>query len=338
MARLNERKNWLNFADTVIVRSTKNDMGASTKKRKHQQFELSKYFKTKPNGSGAARSVGRPLKQKLQQSISPIHVPVPLIDPSFPDPRPAVFAAAQANLPDELAVKTGWRGDEDRIADSWVEAQYKLLFATPTTIRLRLFRTPEYRTKRPYEKQNNLPFATSGRRLASKTLCDALTAAMQRVCETPTSKIFVEEFVTDLSLISHPLCLRVISERISNGYYVHARQWLADVRQVAENAWQSNEASSEIAVNAHTMWKQVITLCRGSEKIKNQIPQTVIDEFDRRQVLQARVIMLGGSKLPFPSGVRSHDLPKSVLRRLARRNGQAPEEWPQHWKSNATAP
>ena len=265
----------------------------------------------------------------------------PLPPPLPPSPPPPPFPANR--LPTSLAVHVGWRGDEGRESDGWVEKVRKVVYSSPSLIRIRYVLRAAASTQ---------PSALTANRL-STAVTHAMAVFVSHLMLHTSAAAFVQSvnpyalLIPDyFSIVHHPLSLTYVSTRLSSHFYSQPLQLLCDVRRVVECCWLYNECDSEVSDRARQLWGWVETVVRGEpggelgragrELGRAKGVDVAMRRWADRSVVQCVWFVLPRADVHV--AVSAAQLPRAVVRRLGRRMGRVPAEWSTEWLHNATNP
>ena len=320
---------------------------------KHEDKEEVKEVKpaTRPSSRRSSLSSDHKMKQEAATTpsssttsssssdfLSPF---APLPPPLPPLPSPPPFATNR--LPASLAVRVGWRGDEGREADSWVERVRKVVYSSPSQIRIRYVLRAAATTQ---------PAVLSSNRLSSAVL-HAMSVFVAHLMVHASAAAFLQPvnpyalLIPDyFNIVHHPLSLSCISARLTAHYYSQPLQLLCDVRRVVECCWLYNECDSEVSDRARQLWGWVETVVRGElggelgrasrELSRAKGVDVAMREWSERSVLQCVWFVL--PRVDVHVAVSAEQLPRAVVRRLGRRMGRVPSEWSSEWLQHAIKP
>ena len=263
----------------------------------------------------------------------------PLPPPLPPPPPPPPFPANR--LPASLAVRVGWRGDEGRESDASVEKVRKVVYSSPSQIRIR------YVLRAAAATQPANPTATR----PSSAVQHAMAVFVSHLLAHASAAAFVQPvnpyalLIHDyFNIVHHPLSLSALSARLASHFYTQPLQLLCDARRVLECCWLYNECDSEVSERAHQVWAWVEQAVRGEhsgelgragrELGKGKGVDVAMREWSERSVVQCVWFVL--PRADAHVAVSSEQLPRAVVRRLGRRMGRVPTEWSSEWLQNAT--
>ena len=303
--------------------SSRRNSLSSDSKTKHEHVVI------KSSASGSSSSAS--------DFLSPF---APLPPPLPPSPRPPPFPVNRPPAP--LAIRVGWRGDEGREADGWVEKVRKVVYSSPSLIRIRYVLRAAATTQPSVLTPNRLSSAVQHAMavFVSHLMVHASAAAFLQPVN-PYALLIPDYF----NIVHHPLSLSCIAARLTTQYYSHPLQLLCDVRRVVECCWLYNECDSEVSDRARQLWGWVEAVVRGEmsgelgragrELGKAKGVDVAMREWSERSVVQCVWFMV--PRVDVHVAVSAEQLPRAVVRRLGRRMGRVPTEWSSEWLQHATS-
>lgn len=302
----------------------------------HTRFKQESNTATTTTTTATAATLSSSSSAAADDFLSPF---APLPPPLPPSPRPPSFPSNR--LPASLAICIGWRGDEGREADGWVEKVRKVVYSSPSHIRIR-YVLRAAATTQPAQLTSHRPSAAvlhAMSVLVSQLMVHASAAAFVQSVN-PYALLIPDYF----NIVHHPLSLSYIASRLTSHYYSQPLQLLCDVRRVLECCWQYNECDSEVSERARLVWGWVESVVRGElsgelgragrELSRAKGVEAAMREWSERSVVQCVWFVL--PRVDVHVAVSSEQLPRAVVRRLGRRMGRVPAEWSSEWLQHAT--